>query len=168
MRVKVKVTGLREAEAALAELPKATGKNVLRRVARGSLEAMRDHAAALAPDDPATGAPDLRTSISISEKRTKAAKTKSTTRMVRGRFRASASTGIAMAMGPASGGGVLNYASFQEFGTVDMAANPYMRPAWDAGAMKALDYIKDNLRAEIDKAATRLAKKRARTSAKAA
>ena len=51
---------------------------------------------------------------------------------------------------------------------MDMAANPYMRPAWDAGAMKALDYIKDNLRAEIDKAATRLAKKRARTSAKAA
>lgn len=67
-----------------------------------------------------------------------------------------------MAMGPTSGGGVLLYATHQEFGVIHHAANPYMRPAWDAGAMKALDYIKDNLRIEIDKAAARLAKKPAK------
>ena len=161
----MKVEGLRECERALAELPKATGKNVLRRIAKGALQPMADDARVKAPDDPSTSAPDLPTSIVVSEKRTARAKKRSTTRFVKGKFRASASTGIEMAMGPKSGGGVLNYATLQEFGTMKMAANPYMRPAWDSGAQKALDYIKDNLREAIDKAAARLAKKRAKAGA---
>lgn len=159
--MKVKVEGLRDCERALAELPKATGKNALRRVAKGALGPMQGHAAAIAPREFG----DLAMSIQVSEKRTPRAKKRPARRKVGGRWKSDPSTGIEMAMGPTRGKGVLNYASFQEFGTVEMAANPYMRPAWDSGAMKALDYIKDELRAQIDKAAARLAKKRAKAGA---
>lgn len=161
MKTTVKLAGFRELDRALSELPKATGKNVLRRVAKGALEPMADRAAALAPEE--TG--KLAFSIIVSEKRTRRAKGKSKTRFSGGRFITDASTGIEMAMGPASGTGVLQYATFVEFGTVDTPAHPFMRPAWAAGAEPALDYIKANLGSEIDKAASRLAKKRARAGA---
>ena len=145
----VTLKGFRELEAALAQLPKATGKNVLRRVARGALEPLADRARGMAPTDQG----DLRASIQVSEKRTK--------RVARiNRF--DKNTGVEMAMGPVSGGGVLNYATFVEFGTSDTRARPYMRPAWSSGQNGALDHVKANLGKEIDRAATRLAKKAAR------
>lgn len=152
----VKLSGFRELEAALAELPKATGKSVLRKIARAALEPMANDAAAKAPHR--TG--QLAFSISISEKRTSRA-----TRTIKG-FKSDPTRSIEMAMGPAGGfGAVLLYASFDEFGTVDTPAQPYMRPAWDGGARPALEYIKDNLWAEIDKRAASLAKRRARAAA---
>jgi HK97 gp10 family phage protein len=145
----VQLQGFRELEKALAELPKATGRNVLRRVARRALEPMAEKARSLAPKDSG----DLAESIQISEKRTK--------RVTRiNRF--DKNTGIEMAMGPVSGGGVLNYATFVEFGTIDTAPHPFLRPAWYRGKDDALEYVKANLGREIDRAATRLAKKVAR------
>jgi len=155
---RLKLTGFRELERALSELPKATGKNVLRRIAKGALEPMADRASAKAPRESGK----LAFSISVSEKRTRRARGGSKTKFSGGKFRADASTGIDMAMGPTAGQGVLGYATFVEFGTVDTAANPYMRPAWDGGAGQALDYIKDNLGAEIQKAADKRAKKLAK------
>lgn len=144
----VQLTGFRELEKALRELPKATGKNVLRRVAKGALEPLADAAAAKAPQDEGR----LAFSISVGEKRT---------RRVRTGFKRS--DGIEMAMGPGNTlAGVLQYASFVEFGTVDTPPQPFMRPTWNAGADRALDYIKDNLWREIDKAADKVAKKRAK------
>lgn len=160
MKVVVKLEGFRELERALSELPKATGKNVLRRVGKGALEPMADVAAARAPHR--TGR--LAYSITVSEKRTPRARKPSSTRYVKGQFRASASTGIEMAMGPGSGLGTLEYATFDEFGTVDTPAFAYMRGAWDGGAVKALDYIKDNLGKEIDKSAAKVARKRAKAA----
>lgn len=157
MTTTVKLEGFRELEKALAELPKATGKNVLRRVGKGSLEPMADLAASKAPAD--TG--KLSFSIVVSEKRTRRAKP-STTRFRGGSFRSDPSKGVDIAMGPAAGQGALQYATFVEFGTIDTAAAPYMRPAWDSGSMQALDYIKDNLGKEIGKAAAKVAKKRAK------
>lgn len=148
----VKLDGFKELERALAELPKATGKNVLRRIGRGALEPMADVAAAKAPHR--TGR--LAYSIAVSEKRTSRA------RWQGGRFRSAVSTGITMAMGPASGFGTLQYATFDEFGTVDTPAFAYMRAAWDGGAHRALDYVKTNLSIEIEKAALKLARKRAK------
>lgn len=145
---KVKLVGFRELERALNELPKATGKNVPRRVAKGALEPLADAAAAKAPRDEGK----LAFSISVGEKRTRRVKGKLPSR-----------EGVEMAMGPATGlPGVLQYAAFVEFGTVDTAAQPYMRPAWDQGANRALDYVKDNLGSEITKAANKLARKRAK------
>lgn len=145
----VQLRGFRELERALSELPKATGKNVLRRVARGALQPMAEKARGLAPKDKG----DLAASIQVSERRTK--------RVARiNRF--DKNTGVEMAMGPVSGDAVLNYATFVEFGTIDTAAKPYMRPAFDSGKNGMLDYVVTNLGREIDKAATRLAKKAAR------
>jgi HK97 gp10 family phage protein len=147
--VTVQLSGFRELERALKELPKATGKNVLRRTARGALQPMAQKAKSLAPVDRG----DLRDSIMVSEKRTK--------RVARvNRF--DRNSGIQMAMGPVSGNAVLNYATFVEFGTVDTAPNPFMRPSWFGAKDEALDYVKANLGREIDRAATRLAKKAAK------
>jgi HK97 gp10 family phage protein len=110
---------------------------------------MADRARGLAPIDQG----DLRASIQVSEKRTK--RVARTNRFDR-------NTGIQIAMGPVSGDGVLNYATFVEFGTIEASPHPYMRPAWHGGKDSALEYIKANLGREIGRAATRLAKKSAR------
>ncbi len=145
----VRLEGFRELERALNELPKSTGRAVLRRVAKGALQPMADRARGMAPVERG----DLKASIQVSERRTK--------RVTRiDRF--DKNTGLEMAMGPVSGGGVLNYATFAEFGTNDTRARPFMRPAFDGGKDEALDYIKANLGNEIERAAKRLAKKNAR------
>ena len=151
MDVIVKTEGFAELELALAELPKATGKNVLRRVGRGALEPMASRAAALAPYRSGR----LAYSISVSERRTRRAAWQK--RAMR--------SGIAIAMGPAGGLGALNYAAFDEFGTVDTPAFGFMRAAWDSGAMPALEYVKVNLSIEIEKAALRYARRLARKRA---
>jgi HK97 gp10 family phage protein len=143
------LTGFRELEAALSDLPKATGKNVLRRIAKGALQPIANKAQQLAPVDRG----DLRVSIVVSEKRTR--------RAIRfNRF--DKNTGLEMAMGPASGKGVLNYATFTEFGTSDTRATPFMRSSWESGKRGALEHIILNLETEISKAAKRVAKKRAK------
>ena len=146
MTVIVKTSGFRELEKVLAEqLPKATARNVLRRVAKGALEPMADDAARRAPER--TG--KLAYSIAVSEGRTRRAKT-SFLRL----------HGVQMAMGPASGfGAVLSYASFDEFGTVDTPAFGFMRSAWDTGQMKALDYVQDNLWREVERSVAKRARK---------
>lgn len=142
----VTLEGFGELERALKELPKNTGRNVLRRVAKAALEPIAEKARGMAP----VAVGDLRKAIMVSEKRTK--------RVTRiNRF--DRNTGIEMAMGPVSGNGVLNYATFAEFGTNDTRAQPFMRPAWEGGKHDALEYIKANLGDEIAKAAKRLAKK---------
>lgn len=144
----VKLRGFRELERKLAvDLPKATARNVLRRVAKGALEPMADLAAQKAPEERGI----LSFSIVVSEGRTRRART--FFRRVRG---------VEMAMGPASGLGATYYASHVEFGTIDTPAQPYMRPAWDTGKQSALDYVEDNLWREIDRAVGRAAKRKAR------
>ena len=142
----VRLEGFRELERVLNELPNNTGRNVLRRVAKGALEPMADRARGMAPVERG----DLKSSIQVSEKRT---------RRVTRINRFDRNTGIEMAMGPVSGNGVLNYATFAEFGTIDTRATPFMRPSWDGGKDNALDYVKANLGSEIEKAAKRLAKR---------
>lgn len=148
MQMRIKVAGFKGVEQALAKLPQATGKNVLRRVAKGALNPMANVASQKAPER--TGR--LAFSISVGEGRTRRAKTG---------FRST--SGIQMAMGPAGGfGGTLEYATFDEFGTVDTPAFGFMRYAWDTGAQPALDYTELNLWAEISKSAQKLANKRAK------
>jgi HK97 gp10 family phage protein len=144
MKMVVKTRGFRELEKKLSELSEATGRNVLRRVAKGALEPMADVAAQKAPEDEGK----LAFSIAVSEGRTRRARTGFQ------RIR-----GIQMAMGPASGVGSLQYATFVEFGTIDTPAQPYMRPAWDTGKMNALDYVQDNLWREVEKAVGRVQRK---------
>lgn len=147
MKSMIKLTGFKPAEKALAELPKATGQSVLTRVGKRALEPMRAKAESLAPVDQG----ELKKSIAISKRRTRRVKKD-----------AEPKRGVALAMGPSSGKGVLNYAALEEFGTVNAPAQPFMRPAWDSEAEPALETIKAELWDEIDKSAKRHARKQAK------
>ena len=151
-RQTVKITGLRELENALRELPKATGKNVLRRVLRKRAEPMADAARSSAPDDPATGAGDLRSSIAVSTKLSKRQAS-----LHRKMFRDDKAA-VEMFVGA----GPVPQATQHEFGNINHGPQPFMRPAWDSGKDQILDGIKDDLAEEIDKAAKRLARKAAK------
>jgi HK97 gp10 family phage protein len=158
----VTLSGFRELDRALSELPKATARNVLRRVGKAALQPMADAAAAKAPVDEG----NLRISVVVSEKRTRRAGGGTKAGFVAGKgFRRDPKTSVDLAMGPGSGLGVLPYATFAEFGRQNQAADPFMRPAFDAGAQGVIDRIGESLGQEIDKAAKRLAKRAAKKAA---
>lgn len=144
-RVRVRVEGLRELDAALGELPKATGRNVLRRVGRAGLEPVIEDAAERAP----TLFGDLQGSITVSTKRPRRHRKESE---------------VEVYGGPTN----LPQAHLQEFGTQHHGPQPFLRPAWDAGRDGVLEFVRTELGAEIDKAAQRLARKQARLLAKMA
>ena len=156
--VKVKVEGLREVDAALGQLGKATGRNVMRRVALARLERLADEARRLAPNNPDTGGNDLRESISVSTKLGGYAK----------RLNKRSKSEAEAHMGPAGKGGTKAppQGTQQEFGNQNHGPQPFMRPAWDGGKDALLEGIADDFWTEISKAAARQAKKAARLAAK--
>jgi len=160
IKTSVHVEGLSELADALAELPKATGKNAVRRTLIKALGPMESMAESLAPE--LTG--QLRKTIEISTQLSRRQKSvhqaeigSKPIRTAEG-FRSSPQTEVFMFMGPASSPKSI----VQEFGSVYQSPHPYMRPAWDANKLKALDTIRDDLWEEIDKARARLARKAAR------
>jgi HK97 gp10 family phage protein len=146
----VRTSGFRELEEALSQLPKATGKNVLRRVGKKQLLPLQHKAEQLAPDDPATSALDLKRSFGIQEVKA---------RRARGAVKYATSTGISFLMGVKT---AAFHGWFQEWGTVNHAAHPFMRPTWDAGVEPMLEGLKDDLWTEIRKAAEKQARKLAK------
>jgi hypothetical protein len=142
---KVRVAGLQELDRALGELPKATGKNVLRRVLLKRAQPIADNYRAGV--DVQQG--HLRQSIGAS--------TKLTSRQASKARRLGKSTVEVYA-----GAGPDPAAHLEEFGSVHNAPNGALRRAWDGGRMAALEGLKDDLGAEVGKAAARLAKKRAK------
>lgn len=168
MAVTVKIDGLRELEKALSELPKATGKSVLRRVLVKRAQPVADAMRALTPDDPATGGYDLKRSIAVGTKLSRRqaklhrAASGGGPRMTAAGWRADPKTAVEAFVGA----GPLPHAHMQEFGTIDDAPQPFARPGWDATKAGVLDGLKDDLWAEIEKSAKRLARKRAKAAAK--
>lgn len=161
------IEGLKELDAALAELGKATARNVMMRALTKSAEPVRDAAISYAPRD--TG--NLAESIQISAKSTaRAGKKAFADAMKKGGSIGDAQAAARAAnkgakgkdtfaqvfVGPTAGG---RHGYFNEFGTEKMAAQPFMRPAFHVGAPKALESLKDDLAAEIEKARARAAKK---------
>lgn len=166
--MRVRIEGLRELEKALADLPKATGKNVLRRVLKGAAAPIEQGVEARAPELTGHLVSVVNMGFGLTRRQKRLAGKGVSFLGYAGngmkRFRQDASTGVEIHIGPATDAvnrrspdpaGLMN-----EFGNRHMAAAPFMRPAWDAGKMKALDHIKDELGTEIKKAATRLARKR--------
>lgn len=151
MATRVKVEGLRELEQALRELPKATGKAVLRRVLKQIAQPIADQAEQLAPRD--TGA--LQASIGVSTKLSRRQ------RGVHKKMFKDDRASVEMFIGP----GALPQATLREFGGDGQPPKPFMRPAWDANKGPALETVKSSLWSEIQKAAKRLAKKAARIAA---
>jgi len=166
-----RVEGLRELDDALSELPKATGKNVLKRALIKAAEPIASTARSLAPIGP-TG--KLHINIIAS------AKFKNTTgnaeyhaAMSAGFGRDIAAEALRSARRAAGGGesfaeiavGPTNqvfYGMFQEFGTVHHGPKPFMRPAWDSHKMDVFNSIKNDLAEEIEKARARIARKAAK------
>jgi len=145
MKTTFKIEGLSELDKALAELPKATGKNVLRRVARKALtpvaEQMRDRAPKFEGH--------LAESAGVGSKLTRRQAS-----MHRKAFKDDRAS-IEMFAGVNDPAGVQ-----QEFGNAHNPPQPFARPAWDATKDGVLATIRDDLGSEIAKAAKRLAKKR--------
>jgi HK97 gp10 family phage protein len=158
------VEGLRDLEKALAELPKATGRNVLRRVLLKRAQPIADAANALAPRD--TGRLARAGAVSTRLSRRQAGLQRKEIgggpRMTDGGFRSDPKQDVTVYAGyPSSPKSIV-----QEFGSIDQSPQPFMRPAWDGEKRAALDGIGKDLWAEIDKAAKRLARKAARLAAK--
>lgn len=152
MNATFKIEGLRELERSLQELPKATGKNVLRRtllkIGRPIAEAMRVRA----PDDPATSGNDLKGSINVTTRLSRRQRA-----LHKKMFKSDRASVEAFV-----GTGVIPHAHMQEFGTVHHGPQPFARPAWDAEKTRALESVKKELANEIMKSANRLARRRAR------
>lgn len=175
MKISIRFEGLKELEKALQELPKATGRNVIKRALTAAATPIKTEAALLAP----VRLGHLKKSVIVGPVRltTKnAGKTAFAEAMASGASRAEA--GAAAREANAAGGesitsGVVAVgpgrnpqATLQEFGTAHHAPQPYMRPAWDTNKMLALETIRSALAEEIEKARVRLARKTARLAAK--
>lgn len=169
------VEGLADLQHALEELPKATQRNVLRRILKAALEPMAEMAERLAPAPKAKltkaqeARPRLKRTFSISTKLSRRQKTvhrrwlaaQPEYRDRQGRA-SNAKGGVWIFMGPAP----LGHTTEQEFGTAHHGPQPYMRPAWDARQGSALEAIGKGLGEEIEKARKRLARKAERLAAK--
>lgn len=187
MAVTIKIEGLKELDAALGALPKATGKNVLRRVLKRAGEPIAEAARRKVPAEKSTG--NLKRSITVSTKlandvgKTAFAEVMRTTG---DRTAARAALRDARRAGGLGGGAYVEmyvgpgrqpHAHWIEFGTGErfhksgksvgrVTAQPYMRPAWDSQKRMALEIIIRDLGDEIEKAAQRIARKAARAAAK--
>jgi HK97 gp10 family phage protein len=141
MKTTVRVEGLRELDAALGELSKATAKNTLVRVGKAALEPMAEVARSLAPDDPETGGNDLKTSIVVGTKLTPRQK-----RLAKKEPKSFATVHL----------GTADEAAVpQEFGTSQHGPQPFMRPAFAQEARPTINRVAAGLKPEIDKSVQR-------------
>jgi HK97 gp10 family phage protein len=127
--------GFRELYRAIDHLPEVVQAREIAPVLVKSLTPMRNLARAIAPDDPLTGPPwSLPQSIEVGTKQRS------------GRARRNRALGkydSRAYMGPTKGG--YPQAIMQEFGTINMVASPYMRPAFEAKKYEALEIIREEL-----------------------
>lgn len=143
----VRIEGLKEISDALQELPKATGKNVVRRILKDRAEPFAETARSLVPVDQG----HLRESITVSTR---------LTRRQRSQHRKAGPNDVEVFIGPNADPA----AHLQEFGSSRHPAQPFMRPAWDQNKDAALDGIAQDLWAEIEKAVARRARKLAKAA----
>ncbi len=170
MPVTVEVEGLKELDAALEGMKKATARAVMRRALVKAGKPIAEAMRALAPRSGRTG-DILAKSIKVS---TKAPHDHETGKSAFGRVlreggsRSEARTearnvnrenAFAEAfVGPDR----RPYAHMQEFGTAKHDPQPYARPGWESTKREALEIIKKQMWIEIEKTARRLAKRQAK------
>lgn len=148
----LKVEGFAELEKALADLSKATGKGVLRRSLVKAAEPMAALAQSMAPDDPETGGFDLKKSVIVGTRLSRA-QTKAHRKMFRD-DRAAVEVFV--------GAGPLPQAIQQEFGNKNHAPQAFLRPAWDAESKATLDRLGRILWEELEKSRIRAQRAAAR------
>lgn len=159
--MKIDIKGLKELEKSLGELPKATARNVGRRVLTKRGQPIATHASAIAPDDPATPGKSIRVVVG----NTLSTRQRALHRKASKNDKAFAEVFIGQEV--EAGERAADPAGVQqEFGNVNHGPQPFLRPAWESGKAALLDGIAKDLRTEIEKSAKRLAAKAARAAAK--
>lgn len=149
----IRITGAREMEAVLRQLPAAIAKQALTRALRRAAEPILDEARALAPvGQESKGRVRLRTTkrgkVSVSNY----GKLKPSLRIANVPARQTPhSATVVVTVGKAFWG------LFVEFGTRFMSAQPFLRPAFEAKKTDALNRLGKALGEEIEKAAKKLA-----------
>lgn len=157
-RPKIKLTGARELERALRELPKRTGKAALRRALKKTaqpIEVTAEQYATRAKPELAARGISISTRLSRRQKRGRQTD-RNTVQMYVGAHSARYGLAHLFEFGTAQ----RHHKSGKSTGR--MRPQPFMRPAWDANKGRLLDTLGRELWTEVDKAAKRLAKRRAR------
>jgi HK97 gp10 family phage protein len=128
MKVSVKFEGGQELAQALAGLSTRVSRKVMREVLAEAAEPIRKAAASMAPHAP--GAPDIRDNIIISVAKSSV-------------YLDLKSEVAAVAIGPRGGKEGFAYGLPLEIGTINHAAQPFMRPALDSASSQALKIAGD-------------------------
>lgn len=150
MKFSTKTTGFEGLEDMLIELEQfsgrtTTGKNAVQRGLKKAMKHVEDKAKSLVPVDEG----DLRDSITTKKERAK---------RQRGSAKFARQTGISMLTGP-TGKPEGGNPAWQEFGTVKMTPQPYMRPAADSQADKVIADVAKELQDAVKKSVARARKK---------
>ncbi|RVL53953.1 HK97-gp10 family putative phage morphogenesis protein [Sinorhizobium meliloti] len=147
MKTRIKIEGLKELDKALQDLKQVTAKGVARRVLMKAATPIAEAGRSNAPLGP-TG--NLKASYGVG--------TKLTRRQSKLHRKQSP---VEVFAGPNDPAAVQT-----EFGNEHQAAEPHLRPAWDANKDRALDIVAADLGTEIEKAAKRAARRAAREARK--
>lgn len=158
--------GLAETKRALAELKKATQRDVQFRALLKAAQPMVATAKALAPARPRGG--KLRASITVSKiaprgYKKPAARAFAFTRAMGGTVSQARAAAAAAGSAPSIvfiGPGRLGRAWWNEFGTSKMPPHPYLRPAFDLHRREMVQTLARELDKEVKAAAARVARKR--------
>lgn len=158
---KFEMKGTRELDRALAQLPNALGKAVLRNTGKKALLPVAVGASRRAPRGRGRG-PHLADSIIVGTRLSKRQRTR-----LKGGPR-----GVVLYVGPSGAPG--SRAHLIEFGTGprispttgkssgQVAAQPFMRPSWEANKKRVLNTVGQELWVELAKAARRLSRQSAK------
>ena len=143
-----KLEGLKELDAALAELPKkATARAVIVRAFKKAGQPVADHESSLAPYlyGGLSRSPGVTQTLSRSQKK-----------------ELEKESHVEVYIGPTAA----PKSGQTEFGNAHQAPHPHLRPAWDAGGQGVLDSVVETLRTEVEKTMANIAKRAAREAAK--
>jgi len=132
-RFSLKIEGFKELAANLRALPDALQRSVILDALTDAAEPMRARMGQLAPRRP--GAPDIADNIGISV-------ANRIGDVGGGRWEARSDTEHAVAVGPTKN---FFYGLFLEYGTIKMAARPFMRPAFDTTVQTSLTILSQRL-----------------------
>jgi HK97 gp10 family phage protein len=146
----VHISGLKELDAALSALPKATAKNVLKRTLTKAANIVDAAASENAPEN--TG--KLERSVIVGTRLTRSQREGGPVMQADGSFLSASKGYVAVYVGTALGRGM-----FTEFGTYKDTAQMWFTRAWESTKDEALATISTTLGTEIEKSAARLAKK---------
>jgi HK97 gp10 family phage protein len=157
----VKMEGWRELDKALGELPKATGRNAIKRALKTAGQPVLAEMRARAPVASGpyyAGKGDKRRLLQPGRKRDSLEISFTLNPVNRREQRNERKSFAEIHIGTRRG----STAHFFEYGTYKQPAQPYLAPAWAAKQDDALRILGQQLKVEIEKAAARYAKKMAK------